>query len=226
MSTKQTSDPFDARHFVQFYDSDEFLLDSVSGFLGAGLGSGEGAVVIAREDYRERLERKLAKLGFDVAGARAHDQYVAVDAATTLRGFMDEGYPRQDLFDEVIRRLVGRAARNRRRVRCFGEMVALLWEAGNLPAAIRLEQFWETLTREGRVSLFCAYPVANIHGRVLDAALTEICRHHSSVLPGNDDSGAEHEDERAAILRERRASSGRSASGAVRANGLANGYDG
>ncbi len=27
-----------SEHFVQFYEADEFLLDSVSGFIGAGLG--------------------------------------------------------------------------------------------------------------------------------------------------------------------------------------------
>ena len=67
-------------------------------------------------------------------------------------------------------------------MRAFGEMVTLLWEAGNLPAAIRLEQYWDDLTQAGLVSLFCAYPVTNAHGKVVDAALAEICRQHSSVI--------------------------------------------
>ena len=36
-----------SEHLVQFYETDEFLLDSVSGFIGAGLGAGAACIVIA-----------------------------------------------------------------------------------------------------------------------------------------------------------------------------------
>jgi PAS domain S-box-containing protein len=192
-----TIDPFETRHFVQFYESDDFLLDSVSGFIGAGLKEGEGAVVIARKEYRERLELRLMRLGVDLPRASATDQYVAVDAADTLRKLTSDGWPNEELFASVIRRLLDRAGRDGRHVRAFGEMVTLLWEAGSLPAAVRLEQYWDDLTRNGSVSLFCAYPVANVHGKVLDAALTEICRQHSSVIPSESYSGLESDEDRA-----------------------------
>src|SRR5215813_10418056 len=36
-------------HFVQFYESDVALVDAVSGYIGAGLETGEGCVVIATQ---------------------------------------------------------------------------------------------------------------------------------------------------------------------------------
>ena len=185
------------RHFVQFYESDDFLLDSVSGFIGAGLEAGEGAVVIARQEYRARLEIKLVRQGIDLSRAKEEDRYVAVDAAETLRKFTRDGWPNEDLFRGVIQRLLERAAQGGRRVRAFGEMVTLLWEAGSMPAAIQLEQYWDDLTRERAISLFCAYPMSDVHGRVLDAALTEVCRQHSSVVPCESYTGLESEEDRA-----------------------------
>src|SRR6266849_4327562 len=48
-----------SEHFVQFYETDEFLLDSVSGFIGAGLGAGAACIVIATKAHREGLEERL-----------------------------------------------------------------------------------------------------------------------------------------------------------------------
>jgi PAS domain S-box-containing protein len=202
-----TNDRRDLRHFVQFYESDDFLLDSVAGFLGAGLRAGEGIVVIARQDYRERLEARFKTEGFDIAALRRSEQYLDADAAATLSRFAEDGWPSEHLFKGVVEPLVFRAARDGQKVRAFGEMVALLWEAGRLPAAIRLEQYWEDLTRSGIVSLFCAYPVATSHGRVLDAALTEICRNHSHVVPAESyvSLGGEDERTRAIVLLQQKA---------------------
>ena len=38
-------------------------------------------------------------------------------------------------------------------------MVGVLWEAGRFAAAIRLEEFWNALLRDGGFRLFCAYPI-------------------------------------------------------------------
>ena len=49
----------EAEHFVQFYESDGFLVDSVSGFVAAALQAGEGAVVIATEAHRQAIQLRL-----------------------------------------------------------------------------------------------------------------------------------------------------------------------
>src|ERR1700754_1066085 len=42
----------DSEHFVQFYEHDEFLIESVSGFVGAALSTGDCAIVAATAEHR------------------------------------------------------------------------------------------------------------------------------------------------------------------------------
>src|SRR3954464_13847683 len=88
-----TSQCKDRNHFVQFYESDEFLVDSVASYIGAGIISGEGAVVIATPDHRRAIAKKLAAQGIGVEDAQARGQYIALDAAETLAEFMVDGCP-------------------------------------------------------------------------------------------------------------------------------------
>jgi hypothetical protein len=52
--------------------------------------------------------------------------------------------------------LLARARANGRRVRAFGEMVALLWEQGHHSATVRLEPQWGSFCRRETFPLFCA----------------------------------------------------------------------
>ena len=63
--------------------------------------------------------------------------------------------------------MVAQAAQNGRRVRAFGEMVALLWSEGNQAAAIRLEELWNELALSQTFCLFCAYSMDSLGGRSL-----------------------------------------------------------
>lgn len=66
-------------------------------------------------------------------------------------------------------------------VRIFGEMVALLWDAGLAEAAVEVEVLWNELGRQHSFSLLCAYPAESASGeRHLDA-LTEVCAAHVAV---------------------------------------------
>src|SRR5215207_10208203 len=68
-------------HFVQFYEADEFLTDSLGGFVKAGHEAGEACVVVATRERREGLERRLRACGLDVEALEAAGQYAALDAA-------------------------------------------------------------------------------------------------------------------------------------------------
>ena len=73
--------------------------------------------------------------------------------------------------------------RDGRRVRAFGEMVALLWAQGNQAGAIRLEELWNDLARTHLFSLLCGYPM-NAFSRQNDVPpFSEVCTCHSRVLP-------------------------------------------
>src|SRR5258705_9207228 len=52
-----------ADHFVQFYETDPFLLNSLSGFVGAGLKANESVIVVATENHRQGLEKLLLESG-------------------------------------------------------------------------------------------------------------------------------------------------------------------
>ena len=173
-----------SEHFVQFYETDEFLLDSVSGFIGAGLGAGAACILIATKAHREALEERLQATGLDVSIASTRGTYLSLDAGETLAMFMVDGLPEPARFAEVVGSLIERAVKGRRRVRIFGEMVAQLWTEGNQVAAIRMEALWNELHHTTHsFSLFCAYPMHGFAGEGYGEQFTEICQQHSQVIP-------------------------------------------
>ena len=49
----------ESEHFVQFYETDAFLIHSVSEFIGAGLRAGDACIVLATESHRRASLRSL-----------------------------------------------------------------------------------------------------------------------------------------------------------------------
>jgi PAS domain S-box-containing protein len=180
-------------HVVQFYDRDDFLLEEVSGFLGAGLQDGQAGVVIATAQHRAGLEQRLAArrlAGFP------HDRYIALDAAATLSKFMVNGWPDEQLFAQVIGSVIQQVAQNGQRpVRAFGEMVSLLWAEGRHEAAFRLEELWNDLAASHSFSLLCAYPMAGFHDQEHSSTFLHICNAHSQVRPAESFAGPADPDE-------------------------------
>ncbi len=85
-------------HIVQFYETDSFLLDSVSDFVGAGLGSGAACIVLATLDHRQGLSQRLQANGLDMASLRARGKYFPLDAAQILAQILREGSPDPQQF--------------------------------------------------------------------------------------------------------------------------------
>lgn len=142
MATALINEMSQSKHFVQFCETDAFLMNSLCEFIGTGLRAGEACIVVATQPHRESLEERLKEDGLEVATAHMQDQYISLDAAVTLSQFMVDGEPSPELFAEVVGSIITRAAKGRRRVRIFGEMVALLWADGNRAAVIHLEELF------------------------------------------------------------------------------------
>lgn len=170
-------------HVVEFYEKDAFLVDSVAGFLSAGLSAGENAVVVATKLHNEAIEKQLQKAGVDVISERRAGRYVALDASDTLSQFMIEGMPDEHLFQQVIGTLIARMSLGRPGLRVFGEMVALLWANNSPSAAICLEQLWNKLGVQHTFSLFCAYPINKFGSNKSGEPFFHICQEHSRVIP-------------------------------------------
>jgi hypothetical protein len=145
---------------VHFYSTEDELLDTLSSYIGEGLRSGESAIVIATPEHLRALRYRLEETDADLIRAMFEDRYITLDAHVGLTSFLVDGVADERMFNEMARTLLRRASVFNRRVRAFGEMVALLWASGNRQATVRLEQFWENFCRAHQVGLLCSYPKA------------------------------------------------------------------
>jgi hypothetical protein len=168
-------------HLVQIYEDDSLFLDTLEGFVADGLLAGEGVVVIATAKHLSALNRGLVKRDPRLARAMQGDQYLSLDAEAMLSMFMVNGWPDDELFNNFVTGVLKRAGEGGRRVRAFGEMVALLWAQGNCGATVRLEHLWHELCEEQDFMLFCAYPKAGFTRDTQDS-IQEICDAHSRVI--------------------------------------------
>jgi signal transduction histidine kinase/ActR/RegA family two-component response regulator len=183
-------------HFVQFYENDAFLADSVATFIGGAIAAGHGAVIIVTPEHRRAIFDVMTSRGISCSGAIDRGDCVALDAAETLATFMVDGSPVPRLFRENVGGLIARLTRQDRPVRAFGEMVALLAADGNRGAAIELEDLWNELGKEFNFSLFCAYPISEFAGEGDAAPFSRICGRHAQVLPTESFSGFRDETDR------------------------------
>jgi hypothetical protein len=167
-------------HFVELYEDDTAMVDSVRTFLSIGINNGEAGVLIATSEHTRAIEAELVRT-VDVEAARRTGLLTSLDAAETLSLFMEGGEIDADRFANSIGRVLDAASAGGRRVRVFGEMVALLWADGNVSSALSLEDHWNELARSYPFRLFCAYP-----STAFDAgdtsSLTGVCNRHSHVV--------------------------------------------
>jgi CheY-like chemotaxis protein len=186
----------DCEHFVQFYESDEFLVDCIEGFVRSALTTENSSVVIATLEHRLALQRKLAANGVDIADAIEQGRYVVLDAADTLTKIMQGGAPDPDRFALTIGPVIAQLAEGGKRVHAFGEMVALVWTDGNRDAAIRLEELWNELRKHHRFALFCAYPIEGFGEANDESQFDGVCGCHSRVIPAESFAAIRDADER------------------------------
>lgn len=168
-------------HFVQFYDEDAKLLESVSAFLAGGLLRGAACIVIATRDHRIHLGARLRAHGFDIDREIAAQRYIVLDAETVLGTLLVDGQPDPRRFEETVELVIAAAELHYPRVLAFGEMVALLAQDGKHAAALELEKLWNQVALRHAFSLFCAYPrsVFSPHDR---GVLENVCAQHSAVV--------------------------------------------
>ncbi|MDQ4009113.1 MAG: MEDS domain-containing protein [Actinomycetota bacterium] len=169
-------------HFVGFYETAGFLVNSVRDFLTPGLLTGGAAIVVATEPHRDSFDRALMEAGIEVHEMRRCGWFIELDAFEVLATFMVDGMPDAARFRASMEQLVFRAVESARDVKIYGEMVAVLWDEGNVAAAIELEDLWNDLATRHPFSLFCAYPMCAFDADASTEAFRRICRQHSRVL--------------------------------------------
>jgi anti-sigma regulatory factor (Ser/Thr protein kinase) len=169
-------------HIVHFYRHDDELVDRVGRYARRAITSDSAAVVLATPSHRHGVETWLGGHGIDPGTARASGLLYLMDARETLGRFSADGRLDERDFREVVGGLIRQAAAGGRAVYLYGEMVAVLWEAGLIPATIALESLWNELGRELDFSLFCGYPASALGDDAAGQALAELCSLHSALI--------------------------------------------
>ena len=171
-----------SEHFVQIYDAEEAFMDTLEGFIGKGLESGDSAIVIATQAHLRALETRLTAKGLDLDAARLDDSYIDLDAEESLQKFIVDGWPDDARFIAFVGGVLTRARAKGQKVRAFGEMVAIMWARGDHSATVRLEHLWHKLCLAESFSLFCAYPKVGFTENPA-TAIDMLCATHSKVFP-------------------------------------------
>jgi hypothetical protein len=168
-------------HGVVFYHDNE-LASVVGSYLLDAITGGGVAVIVATPEHRIWVNAWLMQAGVNLASATANGSYVILDARQTMDGFVIGDWPDPASFWTTISPVLAAAARRRRPVRVFGEMVALLWAAGHTDAAVELEALWNEMARQQTFSLLCGYPLASVLGDERSDALARVCDSHTVAL--------------------------------------------
>lgn len=173
----------DGEHVVQFYDREADLVRAVGAYLISAVAEDAVAIVIGSEGHRMAFEAEFVGAGINVVQATEEGTVVWLDAARTLSLFMEDGRVDPVRFRNVVGGVVRWARGTGRPVRAYGEMVALLWDAGDILAAIEVEKLWNDLARELSFALWCGYHTRSVLGEEHADALHEVCHLHSAVVP-------------------------------------------
>ena len=168
-------------HVVRFYDQDPELVEAVARYLVPALSAGAGVLVLATASHMEAIDRALAASGIDVTTLVSHERYVALDADAVLERVMRNGAPDGSRFRAEVGTALDALGRYGS-VYAFGELVALLWQQGNVAAAIRIEELWNELGQTRDLRLLCAYPMSGFESYPDPHGFEEICRSHDQVV--------------------------------------------
>ncbi len=190
---QQPAHPVHADHLVTFYESSSFLAAAARHFLLEGLSRGETIVVVATPAHRDVIAAAIGDTGHDLARSRREGRYLERDAAATLAELVIDGGLSRARFDQVISRFLDEVTARSDGLRVFGEMVALLWRAGDLDLALDLEDHWNALLGRVPVSLLCGYPLSGFDSPETTARFHDVTARHARVTTDSyaalDDTG-------------------------------------
>ncbi len=171
-------------HLVHFYEDDRALAHTVGTYLAEAIALRAPAVAIATRAHLKAFMFVLEAAGSEPAQPLEDGSLIFLDADETLARFTIAGRIDPHAFRQVIGEILSQAsaAGGPGPVRAYGEMVGVLWESGDVLAAIELEQLWNDLGHELEFSLLCGYHSATVSSPDQTDALRQVCHLHSSVL--------------------------------------------
>jgi hypothetical protein len=171
----------DFNHFVQLFDSEDSVADSVTAFFHEGFAGGETLVAVMDERRWYAVAMRLAAEQVPVDEALDSGQIVVRDAKETMNMFMRRGHPDRQLFAGSVGALMRELASRGTGLRVYGEMVDVLASEGDFDAAHELEELWNEEINRTEMTLFCGYTAAHFGDPRQGDSLRQICRSHCLV---------------------------------------------
>ena len=177
-------------HGVVFYGGELDLAASVGGYLGEGLHAGDAALVLATAEHRRGFAAALAAARVNVSAAQASGRLVMLDAGTMLQRYLRDGRLNPVRFDAMTGDLLTGLAAAGQPVRIYAEMVALLWDTGQVALALELEEHWNALAARLPFSLLCGYPDRLLTAATAAGDVHRVRGLHLSVIGADQAAGA------------------------------------
>jgi hypothetical protein len=175
-------------HIVQLYQDADFYGEAISHFAAEGLARGESIIVVATGPNWANISSRLLSKGFDPADLFRSGQLTLLDAEETLPKFLVGGMPDPNVFKPLAKATIDRARADGKypRVRWWGEMVNLLYVAGNQSGSTRLEELFDEVAHEQSIAIFCSFLMDKYDPKIYDHAFGDVCRTHVQVIPAED----------------------------------------
>jgi hypothetical protein len=167
-------------HLARVYRDEAELATAVGSDLDAALQAGGSIIVVATESHGRALNEELERRGWSTASLEASGRLVALDAEALLGQFMSSGGPDGRRFRSAVADLIGSCLAQASPVVVFGEMVAVLWDKGQVTAACELEHLWNELLEDLPFALVCGYPASARLSS--EAGWGQVCQLHGEVL--------------------------------------------
>jgi anti-sigma regulatory factor (Ser/Thr protein kinase) len=168
-------------HAVVFYDRADRAVERLTDYVAGGLRHGDAVIAVLTPEHAAALHAALRTTDAPAETAAAEGWFVVLDAAETLSTFLVDGFPDRTLLADRLGDLLGALGATGRSVRAAGEMVAVLWDEGNVAGALALEEAWNELADLHGFSLLCPYPAGVVTGGEL-AVVGRLCELHSEVV--------------------------------------------
>lgn len=191
MATKSSSwrellaNPGPDGHIVQLYQDPDFYGEAISHFSIEGLARDESIIIVATATNWENISGRLISKGLDPTEFLRRGQLTLLNADEILPKFLVGGMPDARRFKEIAAATIeqARAGDKFSRVRWWGEMVNVLYMAGNQTGSTRLEELFDEVAHEHSIAVFCSFLMDKYDPTIYERAFGDVCRTHAHVIP-------------------------------------------
>ena len=172
------------RHIAQTYQEERFLMEAVGIYASAGLSHEQGVLLIATQAHLQAFDNYFVRAGIDVDAAKQSGRLLEITAETLLPEIMVNGLPDPETFKRCVESALAKAeaASGAKGLRIYGELVNVLWLAGNFAGAMALEELWNRLQKTRPFTLFCAYKMDSLETGCA-GSFQSLCQSHTHLIP-------------------------------------------